>query len=73
MKAIETNATVTEEGLLVVSLPVDLPPGKHRVLVVIGDEPQNEGKREPLRFADYPVSLVSDHMTFRREDLYGDN
>lgn len=27
---------------------------------------------EPLRFSAYPVGLISDDFTFRREDLYGD-
>ncbi len=70
MKAIETDAMVTEAGILLVRLPVDLPPGKRQVVVVIADEPQNKTKGEPLRFSDYPVSLVSDQMTFRRKDLY---
>lgn len=35
----------------------------------------NQGKRErePLRFSAYPVGLIADDFTFRREDLYDDD
>ncbi len=72
MKAIETKATVTVEGVLVVRLPVDLPPGERQVVVVIGDETGVKKSKGMLEIPPYPVGLISDEMTFRREDLYDD-
>lgn len=40
-----------------------------------GDEAKAEQQapaREPLRFSAYPVGLICDDFTFRREDLYDD-
>lgn len=33
---------------------------------------QQSSAREPLRFSAYPVGLVAEDFTFRREDLYDD-
>jgi hypothetical protein len=35
MRTIETQATITEDGTLIVPVPRDLAPGPHRVVVVI--------------------------------------
>ncbi len=32
--------------------------------------PSEAGKRPPLEFTPFPVGLISDKFTFRREDLY---
>lgn len=76
MRAIETEATVTEEGTLIIPVPDDISPGQHHVVVVI--EGQNENAPKPssklplklkiMRWENYP-----DHFTFRREDIYGDS
>ena len=71
MRTIEAEATVTAERTLIVPLPVELPPGKHRVVVVIEEKPIGKRKRSPLKLSAYPVSLVDEELTFRREDLYG--
>lgn len=34
---------------------------------------QSSSAREPLRFSAYPVGLVAEDFTFRREDLYDDD
>jgi hypothetical protein len=39
MRSIETIANVSPDGKLTVQLPSDVPPGNHRVLVVIDDTP----------------------------------
>jgi hypothetical protein len=36
------------------------------------EEEAADKERPPLRFSAYPVGLLSDAFTFRREDLYGD-
>jgi hypothetical protein len=71
MKAAETNATVTDERTQIVSLPIDLPPGEHRVVVVIEENPIVQREDLPLDLTAYPVGLVDEKLTFRREDLYG--
>jgi hypothetical protein len=39
MRSIETIANVSPDGKLTVQLPSDVPPGNHRVVVVIDDTP----------------------------------
>jgi hypothetical protein len=39
MRTIETQATITEDGNLIVPVPRDLLPGPHRVVVVIDEAP----------------------------------
>ena len=39
MRTIETQATITEEGTLVIPVPRDLVPGPRRVVVVIDEIP----------------------------------
>ena len=69
---IETTATVTAEGMLLVPLPRSIPTGVHRVVVVIDDQPIARKKRQPLGFSTYPAGLIDNSFTFRREDLYDD-
>ncbi|MFK0731654.1 MAG: hypothetical protein HEQ35_20915 [Gloeotrichia echinulata IR180] len=77
MKAIETIATVTKDGQITLQLPADIPEGEHKVVIVIDEQPLSEKrasqeKRLPLKFSAYPVGLISENMTFRREDIYAD-
>jgi hypothetical protein len=72
MTTIETTATVTSDRMLLIPLPPSIPTGKHRVVVVIDEQPITQKKRLPLRFSKYPAGLRDDNFTFRREDLYGD-
>ena len=37
MRTIETQATITEEGTLIISVPRDLAPGPRRVVIVIDE------------------------------------
>ncbi|WP_414570321.1 hypothetical protein [Nostoc sp. CCY 9925] len=78
MKAIETIATVTKDGKITAQLPLDIPEGEHQVVIVIDEKPlakqeQNKQKKAPLKFSAYPVGLVSESLTFRREDLYAND
>jgi hypothetical protein len=73
MKAITTIATVTTDGKITLQLPSDIPPGEHQVVVVIDEKPlvekpETKEKRTPLKFSAYPVGLISETVTFRRED-----
>jgi hypothetical protein len=38
MHAIETTATVAPDGSLTIDGPVNVPPGRHRVVVVFGEQ-----------------------------------
>ncbi len=55
-----------------VKLPTKLPPGEHRVVVVVDVTPQAR-ERSPLRFSAYPAAPTSPHNTFRREDIYDED
>ena len=70
MRTIETTATVNEEGQLTVQVPREIPPGEHRVVVVI--EERLADKREQLP-DDFPVIHVGSwpaDLSLRREDMY---
>jgi hypothetical protein len=72
IKTIETTAMIGPDRTILVQLPTDIAIGKHRVVVVIDEEPLDESSRPMLHFSRYPIGLASDTVTFRREDLYGD-
>ena len=72
MTTIETTATVTPNGMLLIPLPSSIPTGRHRVVVVIDEQPIAKKKRPLLRFTAYQAGLLDDSFTFRREDLYSD-
>ncbi|MBD2559868.1 MULTISPECIES: hypothetical protein [Nostoc] len=78
MKSIETIATVTKDGKITAQLPLDIPEGEHKVVIVIDEKPvaeevETEKKKAPLKFSAYPVGLVSESLTFRRENLYAND
>lgn len=70
MRTIQTIATVTEDGKLIVQIPADIAPGEHQIVLVIDETPVEQHKHLPLKFSNYPVGLRCDNFTFRREDLY---
>ena len=72
MKTIETTGLVSPEGKVTLQLPADIPPGEHRIVVIIDEQLIMRKQHPPLEFSVYPVGLVREHMTFRREDMYGD-
>ena len=71
MRTIEATATVADDGTLTVRVPSDIPPGDHRVRLIIDDAPETSPART-LTFSKYSVGLTSPSITFRREDLYDD-
>ncbi len=73
MRRIETSATVMDDGTVTLQLPPDIAPGEHQIIMMIDEQPVVPGQRPPLHFSAYPVGLVSDAMTFRREDVYDGN
>ena len=71
MKTIETTILVTPDGTVTLPGPADVPPGEHRIVVIIDEQPIMKGKRPPLKFSAYPVRLVVDDVMLRREYLCG--
>jgi hypothetical protein len=74
MRVIETLADVSEEHRLSLDLklPADVPPGKHRVVVVIEQQPA----AAPAGTFDFPVIDTArwpDGLSLCREDMYGDD
>jgi hypothetical protein len=75
MKTIETVVNVTPNRQIIVQLPPDIPVGEYQVVIVINESVKSEelaakNKLKTLRSSAYPVGLVADNFTFRREDLY---
>ena len=74
MKTIETIATVDENRRMTVQLPPDIPPGEHRVVLVIDDKAPAGAQNEPAGF-EFPVDAWGAELadlSLRREDLYDD-
>ena len=74
MRAVTATAIVRPDHTLTVQLPADVSPGVHEIVVVRQDESPHPHP-EPF-FKDlppHPVGLVDPTMTFRREDMYGDD
>jgi hypothetical protein len=70
---IETIGTVTADHRLVVSsLPLDVPPGEHAVVVTIDPARQPRDATAPIFRSAYPLALTNNQMSFRREDIYED-
>ena len=61
MRTIETQATITEEGTLVIPVPRDLVPGPRRVVVVIDEA------ISPLPEKDAYTILAEIREEFRRQ------
>jgi hypothetical protein len=72
MRTIETNARVTEDGELTIHVPPDVPPGVHRVKLVVED-PLDTGKPKPSEFLVIHIDSWPEGLSLRREDMYGDD
>jgi hypothetical protein len=74
MTTIQTTASVTPDHRLIVdtNAPAEIPPGEHRVVVMIAPQPAVQTANE-LLFQPYPVGPVSEDITFGREQIYGDD
>jgi hypothetical protein len=72
MKTIEATATVTLDHTLTVRVPVDLEPGKHRVVVIVDERPVQEPPAAALDLPTLKVGPWPENLSLRREDLYDD-
>ena len=76
MKTIETTVTVTEDLQITITLPSDITPGKHRVVVVIDENPLIPDKDTAKPLLKLNVGEWKNWLpecTFRREDIYDDD
>jgi hypothetical protein len=74
MRTIETTATVNEDGTLVVTVPPDVRPGRHRVVVVIEETNGRTAAtdRPPFDFPVHDRGPWPEDLSLRREDMYDD-
>ena len=74
MVMIEVKATVTKEGKLILSTPVDVPPevapGEHIVQLTINGSAEAEEK--PLDIPLIHIDSWPEDLSLRREDMYDD-
>jgi hypothetical protein len=76
MRSLVVTAVVTPEHTVTVTVPPDIPPGPHQAVLVIAEEVQQPSRGQPdIRNWPPPhdVGPVDPNMTFRREDMYGDD
>ena len=76
MKTIEGTAIVTGDRRLTIRAraPDGLPPGEHRVVLVVEDAAIGEVRERTCE--DWPVhdaGLTTPSLSLRREDLYGND
>lgn len=72
MRTIETHAVVTADGKLTMQVPPVVKPGEHLVKLVI-EETQNTNGGQPAEFLVIHVDSWPEGLSFRREDMYGDD
>lgn len=73
MRAIETTASITPDGTLTARVPSDIPPGEHRVVLVIEEAPAARPKSALTEFPVIHVGKWPEGLSLRREDIYGDD
>lgn len=74
MRAVTATAIVHPDHTLSVQVPGDISPGVHQVVVVLQeDTPPPHTQQLLTNWSPHPVGLVDPTMTFRREDMYGDD
>jgi hypothetical protein len=74
MRALTLTAVVRADHTLTVQVPEDIPPGTHEIVVVFSGGP-TAGQVVPFT-VNWPVHDVGpwpEGLTFRREDIYGDD
>ena len=75
MRALTLTGTVRSDHTLIVPLPNDIPAGIHQVIVVLQEEavPTSTADRFTANWPVHEVGLTDPTLTFRREELYGDD
>jgi hypothetical protein len=78
MKTIETDVIVTQDGRIRIDLKLsmDVPPGRHRAVVVLDEQPASPASQVKGSLADFPVHDLGpwpENVSLRRADLYGED
>ncbi len=78
MKTIETEVIVAQDGRarIDLKLSIDVPPGRHRAVVVLDEQPASPPPRVERSLADFPVHDLGpwpENLSLRRADLYGED
>jgi hypothetical protein len=75
VRALTATAIVHPDHTLTLQVPADIPAGAHQVVIVLQEPPSPQ--EQVLFMANWPaphnVGLVDPNMTFRREDIYGED
>jgi hypothetical protein len=72
MRTIETTAVVTEDGKLTLTLPPDIAPGKHQVVIVLEEQVSVKNTRRPLDLPVRDYGPWPENFSLRRGDMYDD-
>ena len=74
MRALTATAVVHPDHTLTVQVPADVPPGTHQVVVVFEDAaPALQPGPFTANWPAHPAGPADPDLTFRREDIYGDD
>ena len=72
MRSIQTMATISNDGKLIAQLPLDIPPGQHKVVVVLDDAARQRTLASASELKVLKWNSWPHNCTFRREEFYGD-
>jgi hypothetical protein len=72
MITFELEATVTEDGNLIIPVPADIQPGLHKVVVVIEANRQPKRKSAKLDLPVHDTGFIDPNFTASREQIYED-
>jgi hypothetical protein len=75
MRSLVVTAVVTPEHTVTLTVPPDIAPGPHQVVLVIEEAVQSPRQDVPdfLNWPAHNVGPVDPSCTYRREDIYGDD
>jgi hypothetical protein len=74
MRALTATAVIGPDHVLTVQVPADILPGTREVVVVLPEEMVHPQRGFSLAgWPTHPVGLADPNVTFRREEMYGDD
>ena len=73
MRALTLTAEVRPDHTLTIQVPPDIPPGVQTIVIVLADTKEASPPPAPLTFHPHRVGPTDPNLTFRREDIYGDD
>jgi len=73
MKTIEAIVNVSQDRTLTVQVPEDIPPGEHKVVIVIDETIQDSKKKVTFDLPTHDFGSWPEGLSLRREDMYDNN